>query len=92
MSLLHECMCADPQCRPTTCKSRTLHGALDRCSYRKATLVTKELAERRAVLQSEGYQAWLQAREQNDWSVFAPKLKELVQARRLWNPEQRPYF
>jgi carboxypeptidase Taq len=27
-------------------------------------------------------QAWIKAREANDWSVFAPKLKELVQLTR----------
>jgi carboxypeptidase Taq len=33
-------------------------------------------------LESEGYQAWLQARKENDFSLFAPKLRDLVQLTR----------
>ena len=41
----------------------------------KATAVPKKLAKRRAELESEGYQAWVTARTQKDFSKFAPTLK-----------------
>lgn len=44
--------------------------------------MSKQLAERKAQLETESYQAWIKAREANDWSVFAPKLKELVELTR----------
>lgn len=63
------------------CMLRGLHiewCMLRTCSYNKAARISKELAERKAQLESEAYQAWLKAREANDWGVFAPKLEELV--------------
>lgn len=48
------------------------------CRYQKATSVTKELAQRKARLNSEGYEAWTKARAAKDFSLFAPKLKEIV--------------
>ena len=40
--------------------------------------MSKELAERKATLETESYQAWVSAREASDWAAFAPKLEELV--------------
>ena len=48
------------------------------CSYNKAARISKELAERKAKLETESYQAWVKAREASDWAAFAPKLKALV--------------
>ena len=44
--------------------------------FKKESSLSKELAQRKGVLDSEGYQAWVAAREAKDWSLFAPKLQE----------------
>lgn len=44
--------------------------------------MTKELAQRKARLNSEGYEAWTKARTAKDFSMFAPKLKEIVELTR----------
>ncbi|KAI7846262.1 hypothetical protein COHA_000242 [Chlorella ohadii] len=50
--------------------------------YRKLTAVPKELAQREAELESRGYQAWVKARQDSDFSQFAPVLQEWVDLRR----------
>lgn len=52
------------------------------CRYAKASSLTKELAQRKARLNSEGYEAWTKARAAKDFSMFAPKLKEIVELTR----------
>lgn len=47
-------------------------------NYRKATALTKEIAQRSAELNSKGYQQWVKAREQSDFGLFAPVLGEWV--------------
>lgn len=46
--------------------------------YLRRTAITKELAQRRAELESEGMQSWVKARESADFSMFAPNLREWV--------------
>eukprot|EP00884_Botryococcus_braunii_P012398 jgi/Botrbrau1/21159/Bobra.0061s0052.1 len=46
--------------------------------YDKLTRVPKELVKRRAELESEGYQAWVEARSSKDFSKFQPYLEEWV--------------
>eukprot|EP00808_Paulinella_micropora_P015063 g23630.t1 len=46
--------------------------------YKKATALSKDLAQRTAELQSEGYQAWVVARKDNNFPSFAPVLKKWV--------------
>eukprot|EP00887_Chlorella_sp_A99_P004883 scaffold4.g4883.t1 len=50
--------------------------------YRKATAITKELAQAEAELESWGYLTWVKARQDNDFAAFAPVLKEWVGLRR----------
>ncbi|KAK3270693.1 hypothetical protein CYMTET_20921 [Cymbomonas tetramitiformis] len=47
-------------------------------NYRKTTAIPKELAQRSAELNSKGYQAWVKAREENDFKQFAPMLQQWV--------------
>jgi len=51
-------------------------------SYKKATSVTDELVRKESELGSRGYHAWVKARTEKDWSIFAPVLKEWIAARR----------
>ncbi|KAK9857243.1 hypothetical protein WJX84_005190, partial [Apatococcus fuscideae] len=46
------------------------------------TAVPRNLVKRRAELETEGYAAWIKAREAKDFSKFAPKLDEWVQLSR----------
>ena len=46
--------------------------------YLRRTAITKELAQRRAELESEGMQSWVKARERADFTMFAPNLREWV--------------
>ncbi|KAK9827502.1 hypothetical protein WJX74_006289 [Apatococcus lobatus] len=50
--------------------------------YVRNTAVPRKLAKRRAELETEGYTAWVKAREASDFSMFAPKLEEWVQLSR----------
>ncbi|DBA84432.1 TPA: hypothetical protein ACH3X1_006065 [Trebouxia sp. C0004] len=43
------------------------------------TAITKEMAQRRAELESEGYVKWVKARDAADFSQFAPVLQEWVE-------------
>lgn len=48
-------------------------------NYKKVTALSKEMAQRSAELNSRGYQTWVKAREQDDFSQFAPVLSEWVE-------------
>ena len=50
--------------------------------YKKATAVTEELVRREAELESRGYATWVKARQEKDFSKFAPVLQEWVNARK----------
>ncbi|PSC70957.1 Carboxypeptidase Taq [Micractinium conductrix] len=50
--------------------------------YKKVTAVTKEMAQREAELESEGYQAWVKARQESNFAAFAPVLQEWLALRR----------
>lgn len=56
----------------------TLSRVWRACSYKKQAALSKDLARRKAILESEGYQAWVTARGAEDFSLFAPKLREWV--------------
>lgn len=63
--------------------------------YKKATAVTEELVRREAELESRGYATWVKARQEKDFSKFAPVLNEWVDARKeraaLVDPNLPPY-
>lgn len=63
--------------------------------YVKATALPKELAQRIAKLESDGYAAWVKAKQASDFSIFAPFLKEWVEISRekakLIDPSLPPY-
>ena len=46
--------------------------------YELTSRKSKELTLRESDLESRGYQAWVQARQQSDFSKFAPVLKEII--------------
>ncbi len=50
--------------------------------YKKATNFTEEFVIKRSMLTSETFHAWLKAREENDWSIYLPKLKKLIELKR----------
>eukprot|EP00242_Pyramimonas_sp_CCMP2087_P016560 CAMPEP_0198204252 /NCGR_PEP_ID=MMETSP1445-20131203/7647_1 /TAXON_ID=36898 /ORGANISM="Pyramimonas sp., Strain CCMP2087" /LENGTH=555 /DNA_ID=CAMNT_0043876041 /DNA_START=119 /DNA_END=1783 /DNA_ORIENTATION=+ len=47
-------------------------------NYRKTTVLTKDIAQRSAELTSKGYQSWVKARQESDFSLFAPMLEDWV--------------
>lgn len=49
-------------------------------TIQRANRVPKELVERRARLESEGFSAWMEARHERDFARFAPVLQELLDA------------
>ena len=63
--------------------------------YRKAVSVTPELVKKEAMLESNGYAAWVKARQAKDFSQFAPVLKEWIDARqeraRMVDGSKPPY-
>jgi carboxypeptidase Taq len=50
--------------------------------YRKEVTLPIEFVERVAMAQSEAFTAWIRGREENDFSVFAPALADLVDLKR----------
>lgn len=48
-------------------------------SYDKETKLSKEQTQRKAKLESESYEAWQKARTAKDFSLFAPKLGEVIE-------------
>ncbi|KXZ50633.1 hypothetical protein GPECTOR_15g317 [Gonium pectorale] len=63
--------------------------------YRKETALSKELAQRMAKLKTDAYTAWVKAKTENDFSVFAPLLQELIEVNkeraRLIDPTRPAY-
>lgn len=53
-----------------------------RRGYDRATKIPKALVERRAKATTEGHEAWVEARAKKDFSLFAPKLSELIEIER----------
>ena len=47
--------------------------------FARASAVPKELAQRKAALESSAYVSWLDARSKSDFSIFAPALKEWIE-------------
>lgn len=52
------------------------------CSYDKDTKLSKELSQRKKKLETESYEAWAKARQAKDFSLFAPKFKEVIELER----------
>jgi len=46
--------------------------------YKKASAIPKSMATKMARLESDGYQAWVAARQAGDFSKFAPVLQQWV--------------
>ena len=46
--------------------------------YDRACRIPMRLVGERARAEAEGFEAWMKAREERDFSVFAPKLQQLV--------------
>jgi carboxypeptidase Taq len=44
----------------------------------QTTVLTKDIAQRSAELTSKGYQSWVKARQESDFSLFAPMLEDWV--------------
>jgi carboxypeptidase Taq len=44
--------------------------------------LSKEFIEKQSKTHSEAYQDWIKARQQNDFGIFAPKLKEVIDLQR----------
>jgi len=63
--------------------------------YKRRTALSKELAQREARLQSDGYHAWAKARKEDDFSSFKPLLAEWVALTRekcaAIDPSAEPY-
>ncbi|GAB4814416.1 hypothetical protein N2152v2_001462 [Parachlorella kessleri] len=63
--------------------------------YKKVTAVTKDIAQKEAELESHGYQTWVKARQESDFSQFAPVLTEWIELRkekaRLIDPSREVY-
>ena len=47
--------------------------------FARASAVPKELAQKKAALESSAYAAWLEARTKSDFSIFAPALREWIE-------------
>lgn len=47
--------------------------------FTRASAVPRELAQKKASLESTAYAAWLSARSKSDFSVFAPALSEWIE-------------
>lgn len=50
--------------------------------YEKSKKYSTDFVMKSAAITSEGYQNWLKARQQNDFSIFAPSLKKIVDLKR----------
>lgn len=49
-----------------------------RRSWRRSTLIPTRLVEELAIARSEGFAAWMKARQEDDFSAFEPKLQRLI--------------
>lgn len=47
--------------------------------FARASAIPKELAQKKAALESSAYAAWLEARSKSDFTIFAPALKEWIE-------------
>jgi len=78
---------------PTTTQSANLREW--RHNYDRSNKLTKELVERSSQCTSLAKASWAEAREKNDFSIFAPHLNELVDIAKekaeLWGYEDEPY-
>jgi carboxypeptidase Taq len=63
--------------------------------YDKATKFSADFVNKSSVLRTEAFQAWLKAREVNDYNIFEPYLKKMVELKReeaaLTGYEEHPY-
>lgn len=63
--------------------------------YKRATAIPAQLAKDKAALESKAYNAWVAARSADDFSKFAPALKEVfdmaTQIAKLVDPAKDPY-
>ena len=63
--------------------------------FERSTRISTELASKMAQLESEGYGAWVRAREANDYVAFSPMLSEILELRKqmlkLAKPEMELY-
>jgi carboxypeptidase Taq len=50
--------------------------------YNKATKFSADFVNKSSVLRTEAFQAWLKAREENDYKIFEPYLKKMVELKR----------
>jgi carboxypeptidase Taq len=50
--------------------------------YRKAKKYTREFVEEMSKTVSESFNAWQDAKKKNDWAIFVPKLKKLLELKR----------
>ena len=66
-----------------------------RREYDQATCVPTEIREALSDLTSEAHPAWNKAKDEDDFSVFAPHLERIVEKKREYantvNPETEPY-
>ena len=66
-----------------------------RRNWERATRVPTELAAELAQAQAESYQAWVEARENDDFAAFRPWLERMVDLRLRWaecvGPGEDPY-
>jgi carboxypeptidase Taq len=65
------------------------------CSFDREVKLTKEQSQRKKVLESEGFEAWQKARSAKDYSLFAPKFKEIIDLQKeiaaTVNPDKAAY-
>eukprot|EP00633_Aureoumbra_lagunensis_P000518 CAMPEP_0197294046 /NCGR_PEP_ID=MMETSP0890-20130614/30847_1 /TAXON_ID=44058 ORGANISM="Aureoumbra lagunensis, Strain CCMP1510" /NCGR_SAMPLE_ID=MMETSP0890 /ASSEMBLY_ACC=CAM_ASM_000533 /LENGTH=517 /DNA_ID=CAMNT_0042769181 /DNA_START=163 /DNA_END=1716 /DNA_ORIENTATION=+ len=61
-------------------------------SFDKESRKSQELAEKEAKLESEAFAAWAEARKENDWLLFAPKLEEMFALKKELAHITRPEF
>ncbi len=64
-------------------------------NYNKEKKLSKEFVEKRSLITTNCYQAWLDARAANDYAVFEPALNEMVELKkeetRLLGFKEHPY-
>jgi len=60
-----------------------------------ASSVPKELNERIADVTADAHEAWKEAKEADDWSIFAPTFEQHIKLRKEWaeyvDPDNNPY-
>lgn len=52
--------------------------------WKESSLVPSEFVEKSSYVQSKAYEAWVQAKTDNDFSKFAPHLKALIDLQKEW--------